>query len=114
VGGVSTLSPAGALRYGVIDGGVVQAVVDTSYALNVNQTYKSVVGYKVNDFAMAVDGSLIGTDTSGTVPTPNKLSLGTNYSGTAFAGQNVLIGHIAKFYYWNTRKSNSFLQNITS
>ena len=108
----STLSPAFASRYGVIDGGATQAVIDTSFAAVANTTYKSIVVYKQNDFVMTIDGTQIGTDTSGTIPTVNRIDLGAIFASSASLAY--MNGHIAKFYYWNTRKSNSFLQNITS
>jgi len=106
---VSNISPAGAIRYAVIDSGVDVSIIDTSFAMAANQTYKTAICYKVNDFAYSVDGSLIGTDTSGTLPTVDKIGFGVNFANNgAF-----LNGHIAKFYYWNTRKPNEFLQSIT-
>ena len=65
---------------------------------------------KLNDIAFAVDGSLIGTDTSATLPTPDRVYLGSTFNG----GAGFFNGHAAKFYYWNTRRPNSFLQEITS
>jgi hypothetical protein len=82
---------------------------DPAVAPSANTTYKHASTYKVNDFAASRDGGTVATDTSGTLPTVNKLSFGTD---TNDAG-GFLNGHIAKFYYWNTRKPNSFLQTIT-
>jgi hypothetical protein len=112
LGATPTLSPAFAVRYAVVDNNAVQAAIDTSFAAVVNTTSKSVVVYKQNDFVLTIDGAQIGTDTSGTIPTVNRIDLGALFSASASLGY--MNGHIAKFYYWNTRKSNSFLQNITS
>jgi hypothetical protein len=92
-----------------IDGGVTQFEIDASGVVT-GQTYEAALALKLNDIAFAVDGSLIGTDTSATLPTPDRVYLGSNFNG----GETLFNGHAAKFYYWNTRKSNSFLQNITS
>jgi hypothetical protein len=92
-----------------IDGGVNQFEIDASGVVT-GQTYEAALALKLNDIAFAVDGSLIGTDTSATLPTPNRVYLGSNFNG----GETLFNGHAAKFYYWNTRKTNSFLQNITS
>jgi predicted DNA-binding transcriptional regulator AlpA len=64
--------------------------------------------YKVNDFAGSVDGGSVVTDTSGTLPTVSQINFGADENPA-----NFLNGHIAKFYYWNTRKPDSFLQSIT-
>jgi hypothetical protein len=110
VSSVSIGSPAGVIRYGIIDGNTPQAEIDTSFAMVVNQIYKTAICYKVNDFAYSVDGSLTGTDTSGTLPTVNKINFGVNSAGSG----SFLNGHIAKFYYWNTRRPNDTLQGLTS
>jgi len=97
----------------VQDGGVDQATLispDPRLTVVANQTYKHGFAYKVNDFAATLDGISPATDTSGTLPTVDRLYLGVRYDGAS----ERLNGHIAKFYYWNTRKSNFFLQNITS
>jgi hypothetical protein len=110
VSSISGASPAGAIRFGVIDGNLEQSVIDTTFAMAANQTYKTAGCYKVNDFAFSVDGFLIGTDTFGTLPTVNRLYLGGNFAGNSL----FLNGHIAKFYYWNTRRPNDTLQGLTS
>lgn len=74
------------------------------------QTYKHSLAYKVDDFAASLDGSAVATDTSGTLPTVNRLYLGAQYDGANL----YLNGHIAKFYYWNTRLSNATLQYLSS
>lgn len=111
------LSAANASDVGSIasarDGGVNQAVLnspDPLASVVANQTYKHGFAYKADDFAATLDGISPTTDTSGTLPTVDRLYLGTRNDGTA----EFLNGHLSKFYYWNTRKSNSFLQNITS
>jgi hypothetical protein len=98
----------------VIDNNVTQADILTpnpGVAPVANQTYKHSFAYKVNDFAASLDGSAVATDISGTIPTVDRMHLGadTNTSGSF----NFLNGHIAKFYYWNTRKPDSFLETIT-
>jgi len=95
-----------------IDGGATQWNIlspDPAVALVANQTYKAASAYKLNDFAHTLDGRTPGTDTSGTLPTVNKINIGADFNASA----NFLNGHIAKFYYWNTRKPNEFLQRVT-
>jgi hypothetical protein len=96
----------------VTDGGVSQASLltpDPQVTPIPSQTYKHSLAYKVNDFAAALDGGAVATDTSGTLPTVDRVYLGSNANGLA----DYLNGHIAKFYYWNTRKPNEFLQRVT-
>jgi hypothetical protein len=96
----------------VTDGGVSQASLltpDPQVTPIPSQTYKHSLAYKVNDFAAALDGGAVATDTSGTLPTVDRVYLGANDNGAG----DFLNGHIAKFYYWNTRKPNEFLQSIT-
>jgi hypothetical protein len=96
----------------VADGGVTQCNIfspDPAVALVANQTYKAASAYKLNDFAHSLDGNFPKTDTSGTLPTVNKINLGADLNGA-----NLVNGHIAKFYFWNTRRPNETLQGLTS
>ena len=97
------------LRTVVTDSLAEQASYDITFSLTLNQTIKGSFAYKANDFASSIDGSAVATDTSGSIPTISQANIGSINS--AISSMN---GHIAKFYFWNTRKSNSFLQNITS
>jgi hypothetical protein len=96
-----------------IDGGASQWNIlspDPAVALVANQTYKAASAYKLNDFAHSLDGNSPGTDTSGTLPTVNKINIGADFN----ASSNFLNGHIAKFYYWNTRLSNGTLRFLSA
>jgi hypothetical protein len=65
--------------------------------------------YAVNDFAFYINGSSIGTDTSGTVPTCANIYLGANILGiTQYRGW---IRSVALF---PTRLANATLESITS
>ena len=55
-------------------------VLFTVAALSVG-THKMALAYKANDFALYVDGVQLGTDTSGSVPTANFLSIGGAVDG---------------------------------
>jgi hypothetical protein len=96
-------------RFIGVDGNVGQFTLEQLTSISAGTVGKLCGAYKVNDFAFSADGNSVLTDTSGTLPTPSQANLGANYLGLSQVN-----GHIAKFYYWNTRKSNSFLQNITS
>ena len=64
--------------------------------------------YRVNDFAGARNGTLGTPDTSGSLPTPNRLTI-----GMAFNSGAQLNGTIRRLTYWPTRLPNETLQNIT-
>jgi hypothetical protein len=99
-------------QFFVGDGNVTQAQIfspDPTISIVGNQTYKFASAYKLNDFAHTSDGRAPGTDTSGTLPTVNRLDIGTDLSGSS----NFLNGHIAKFYYWPTRQPNAKLVSLT-
>jgi len=99
-------------QFFVGDGNVTQAQIfspDPTISIVGNQTYKFASAYKLNDFAHTSDGRAPETDTSGTLPTVNRLDIGTDLSGSS----NFLNGHIAKFYYWPTRQPNEKLVSLT-
>jgi hypothetical protein len=68
--------------------------------------FKIAAGYKNNDFVLYVNGTLIGTDTSGSVPTCNKLDL------TAFNQANSIGFNSVQLY--KTKLTNSQLVTLTT
>lgn len=95
------------VQYLVTDGGVIQATV------NVNRSaigiFKSAGAYAVNSFQQATGGILGTEDTSGTLPTVDRLSI-----GVARSGVGSLNGWIRSVRYYPTRLPNSTLQAITA
>jgi hypothetical protein len=89
----------------VAAGGVTQAQATTGQN---ETTTRWVLAYKANDFAFAGRGVLLGTDTSGIVPTVNRLDIGDMYGGGA-----ALNGPIARLIYWPVRIANSYLPQLT-
>jgi hypothetical protein len=73
-------------------------------------TKKIALAYKNNDFALYINGVLAGTDTSGTVPTCNRLYVGRYYANTAY---NIASG-IKQVLLFKTRLSNDSLAELTS
>jgi hypothetical protein len=86
------------------DGGAIQANFGTGVL-----TGKNALAYKVNDFAVSTNGGAAATDTSGTVPTNNQVSLGRAFDGTLNIN-----GHIRQIAYYNTRLPNATLQALTA
>ena len=65
--------------------------------------------YKLNDCAFAVDASAVSTDTSATMPAPDRLFIGANH-----AGSNLANGHISRLAYYPKRLTNTELQALTA
>jgi hypothetical protein len=70
--------------------------------------HKFAFAYKQNDFAFYVDGNLIGTDTSGNVPTCSEVYLGRYIDGVD--------REVSKksFALWKTRLTNTQLATLTT
>jgi hypothetical protein len=56
------------IRANCTNGGVIQSQIISS-TVTPNTRYKVAATFKTNDFSLYVNGALIGTDTSGTMPT---------------------------------------------
>lgn len=69
---------------------------------------KNGLAYKANDFALTSNGSAITSDSSGSVPTINLLTLGSHN-----AGGNYINGGLKSFKYYPLRVTNSQLQLLT-
>jgi hypothetical protein len=96
-------------RYIVTDNSSNVVVSDFSVGQSNGISRKFATTYKVNDFAGSVDGGSVVTDTSGTLPTVSQINF-----GLAPAPDNFLNGHIAKFYYWDSRLSNGTLRFLSA
>ena len=67
--------------------------------------------YKVNDYAVSINGAAVVTDTSGAVPSSlTKLTIGGSIANAAAYAN----GHIRVFKYWPTRLPNATLQSLTT
>lgn len=94
----------GTIQFLVITGGVLQVNISASSYLTAGH-HKFAVTYKNNDFAFYVDGNLIGTDTSGSVPNTSILDL-TEMSGAK--------QRYNSFALWKTRLTNAQLAQLTT
>ena len=63
--------------------------------------------YKLNDFAFAYAGGIVGTDNLGTIPSPTAMRIGSRDDGLS------INGHLAAVRYYKKRLSNPRLQSIT-
>ena len=75
-------------------------------AWNSNIT-KQAIAYKVDDFAYTTNGASVVTDTSGAIPSVNRLGIGL--TGT----QNFLNGYIQRIAYYPVRVTDAQLQALT-
>jgi hypothetical protein len=93
----------------MVDGGVVQMNAQTSAndTWPVNSRRKAAAAYKVDDIAMSLQGSIPIVDTSATLPTPVKMTIGAAEATTQMTGT------IRRLTYWPTRMPNSTLQAVT-
>jgi hypothetical protein len=87
-------------------GNVKQFGIETSSGLT-NGRHKIAVAYKQNDVAVYIDGILLGTDNSCTIPTTNVLS----YSNVDFGAINVNVNNTS---LWKTRLTNTQLAQLTT
>jgi hypothetical protein len=96
-----------ALRFDVFDGSSFQCLISAG-AYNVGDRVKVAGGYKNNDFVMYVNGTQIGTDTSGSVPTTDTANINTSIYGDtngSFVNAAAL---------WQTRLDNATLAQLTT
>ena len=69
---------------------------------------KGAFAFAANNFGVSWNGGSSFTSSSGAIPTPNSLYLGSR-DGT----NNILNGHIKRLTYWNQTLSEPTLQGIT-
>jgi hypothetical protein len=93
--------------YDVTDASVSQATFNQgAYAAGVE--YRAALATKANDFGFAENGGAPQSDSSGTMPSVDRLGIGVDASGASPG--NV---HIRRLTYWPQRLPNSTLQAIT-
>ena len=96
------------IRHFMATGGVTQASIDVgTYAANT--VFKSAMAISANSVQAAVNGTLGTEDTTATVPTVVRLTVGSSPIATT----NFLNGHIRQIAYYNTRLSDAQLQTLT-
>jgi hypothetical protein len=86
--------------------GVVQCNIATIYSLGVS---KIAFAYAANDFVLYVNGTQIGTDTSGTIPACTQINLGSAFNSTLQINDRIRAAAI-----YPTRLTNSQLQSLTT
>jgi hypothetical protein len=97
----------GTFRGSTVDGGVSQGSVSGGAMAQVT-AFKAAYAYKLNDMASCLNGGTVGTDGTGTMPTGMTRVQVAGISGAEFGGP------IASIDYYNVRKSNATLQELTT
>jgi hypothetical protein len=100
----------GDIRGEVFGSSNVQATFTYSGGV-VGQRYKLALVYKANDFAMYVNGNLIGTDLSGTLPI-NLSRVDFDYANASLFVKSALEINAAAL--WQTRLDNATLAQLTT
>ena len=98
---------ANALRFDVFNGSSFQCLISAG-AYNVGDRVKVAGAYKNNDFVMYVNGTQIGTDTSGTVPATDTANINTSIYGDTNGSR------INSAILFPTRLTNAELASLTT
>jgi hypothetical protein len=88
--------------------GVTQADTYVAGSYTENVTTNFAMALQANNFAASANGSAVTTDTSGTLPTFNRMDLGSFTAGQTFNG------HIRSIRYYPVRLSDAQLQALTA
>lgn len=104
-------SSTGSNRMIVTSGGVTVATPIGLSPISAGVIYNAALAFKLDDFAISVNGNSPVTDTSGAMPVSvTKLGIGSNSVGTT----TYLNGHIRRIAYYPTRLANATLQRLTA
>ena len=97
------------LQVRLVTGGVTQADL-AKYSTGVTSFHKAVIQYKANEVKLYVDGSLVSTDTSASVPSAGTLNV-VNFDGGN--GANIFYGKVNGLAVYNEALSESQLMQLT-
>ena len=91
----------------VTDGGSEVVAIDAG-TVTANTTFKLAAAYEVNDFAASINGGAVVTDTSGAIPTVDRMRIGAGEGG------NTMCSSIASVRYFKKRLPDAKLQTLTT
>jgi hypothetical protein len=81
----------------------------TSSTISAGALFAQANAYKINDFAISTNGGAVSTDTTGNIPTTNRMVLGVNVAAAGYIN-----GTIKRLTYYPVRLPNATLQAITA
>jgi hypothetical protein len=94
----------------VLDAGVPQAFgIGTFTGLVASDGVNDALAFQANNFGESLNGLATRTDNTGTIPTVDRLFIGSSWAGTS----SFLNGPIRRLTYWPQRLPNNVLQAIT-
>lgn len=96
-------------QFVINDNGVAQTAISGG-SWSLYQQEKVAVSYKENDFATCLNGGVVGTDNSGTIP--NTLTT-VKIGASAIGGSPFINGHIKSIKYYPRRLTNTQIQELT-
>jgi hypothetical protein len=88
---------------------VTQGDINSGSAVAGNATYKTAFAYATNDLAISTNANAVGTDTAASIPTVDRLALGSSPVAT-----QLLNGYLRRITYYPLRLTNAQLQNLTA
>jgi hypothetical protein len=94
----------------ISNSGSFQSIIYAPYQITATR-YKIAIAYKNNDIAFYINGSLVGTDTSATIPTTSSINLKNRFDGSWSNTQQEYINLSA---LWKTRLTNTQLAQLTT
>lgn len=86
----------------------VTASMSTTDTFTFGIPAKSILAYATNDVSLVLNGGTPVTDTSVTIPTTNRLRLGSRDGGSSH-----LNGYLRRVSYWPTRLTDAQIQGLT-
>jgi hypothetical protein len=93
----------------VASSGAVVASISSGTTIVVGQRYKLAAAYKLNDFVFYLNGTQVGSDSSGAVPA-TLTSIGTSRGDGNFP----FYGELNQALIFKTRLDNATLQSLTT
>jgi len=94
------------LQFLIVSGGATSVNITTA---NIQGNIKMALAYNNNDFVAYLNGTQVGSDTSGSVPTTSDFYLGCDQSAV-----NQMAGGIKVSALWKTRLTNAQLAQLTT
>jgi hypothetical protein len=104
--------PGGQIRFVVVTGST-QIVFIAGGSYSIGDRIKIAAAYKANDFVLYLNGTQIGTDTSGTPPTCANVQL-ASYAGLPTTETFIAEGGTNATALWKQRLTNTQLAELTS